>query len=213
MSRGTALSEALLAILLVAAIVLALWLWWHPRESSSGMVMTSSGPTVTQLEKIGDLVALKVYIADVLTAEGEGYKGSWLVKGDALLGVDLRQAKVIEKDEEKRKAKLLLPALKVIQPRVDHTRTKTWEVAKTNYIFPGDPDKLRDSAMLQAQELVTSAAHMEDAMAKGRENASFILQKLYGFFDWEVEIIWADQVPAKPPASKVGREPAPSTAE
>ena len=52
------------------------------------------GPTVQSLQRLNELVTLKVQVSDVLTAEGHRYRGAWLIKGDALIAVDLDKADI-----------------------------------------------------------------------------------------------------------------------
>ena len=40
-------------------------------------ILRSQGPTVERLEQLSHLVTMRVYIADVLTAEGDGHRGAW----------------------------------------------------------------------------------------------------------------------------------------
>src|SRR5262245_50770432 len=98
--------------------------WMSKWRQDPSVAIWSSGPTVTHLEKLGSLVSTKVYLSDVLTGEADGYRGSWLIKGDALIGIDLTKAKVIESDHQRKQAKIRLPGPRVLTARVDHARTK-----------------------------------------------------------------------------------------
>jgi hypothetical protein len=89
------------------------------------VVITSQGPTIERLQHLRSLVVVRVRVADVLTAEGEGYRGVWLIKGDALIGVDAGKGEVVDKDEAVRTATVRLPQPAVVQSRVDHERTRT----------------------------------------------------------------------------------------
>ena len=147
-------------------------LWLMRDRTSPPVVFTSSGPTITQIESLGLLTVTRVHVADVLVAEGHSYRGSWLVKGDALFAVDCRQAKLLNRDEANKTATIRLPAPAVLQPRVDHERTRTWSVEKDTWVpFKGDADLLRDQAMLQAQRLVEHAVGQPEMQVLARENA------------------------------------------
>jgi hypothetical protein len=60
------------------------------------------------LEQLSQIVATRVYVADVLIGEGEGCRGAWLIKGDALIAVNPGQATIAEKDEKARRATIRL---------------------------------------------------------------------------------------------------------
>jgi hypothetical protein len=148
---------ALWALLLIAGILATLNLpvvrekiavLAGPRQTQ----IHSQGPTVERLERLSQFVTMRVYVADVLTPESQGYRGAWLIRGDALIGVDLSRALVTKKDKQTRQAVVLLPPPRVLLSRVDHDRTKTWEVRRTAWVpWSGDQDALRDSVMLHAQ--------------------------------------------------------------
>jgi hypothetical protein len=151
-----------------------------------------AGPPILQLERIGELAPVRVHVADVLIAEGEGLRGSWLIKGDALLVCDVAKAKITSIDPEYRTATLELPPLRVTSARVDFQKTKTWNVEKTTWLpwSGGDQDVFRDAAMLHAQKLVEAAVSSEGNFAAARQQAEVVLHSLYESVDWNVTITW-----------------------
>ena len=152
-----------------------------------------AGPPILQLERIGKLAPVRVHVADVLIAEGEGLRGSWLIKGDALLVCDLSLAKITNIDLELRSATLQLPAPSVTSARVDFEKSKTWSVEKTTWLpwSGGNQSAFRDAAMFHAQELVEQAAGSESNFAMARQQAELVLRNLYGAVEWNVTITWA----------------------
>ncbi len=163
----------------------------------SGRVhVTSLGPTVTNLEMLSDLVTLKVYIADVLISKSNDYQGSWLVKGDALIGIDLSKAVLNEKDETQRMARIQLPQPRVLIARVDHSKTKTWDVQTLTWkpsFFREDPRIIRDSAMEQAQLLVEHVASSEEHMNQARKQAEQVIKSFYHLAGWQVSVHWHEK--------------------
>jgi Protein of unknown function (DUF4230) len=175
---------------------------------TAGITIWSTGPTVTHIESLGELVATSVSISDVLMAEGKGYRGSWLVRGDALISIDLTRARVAEVDRQSRTARVVLPSPHVLQARVDHERTKTWNVEKMTWIpWKGEPDALRDEAMLNAQRLVELAAGSDDHIRQAKASAAKVMSSLYRALDWNVKVEWEA---AKPPAESGGAARGPS---
>ena len=87
---------SLFTILLIGLIVVgACVLWWRlASRNSQPANWQSSGPTVESVRRIAELLTLRVSVADVLTGEGYGYRGVWIVKGDAYCGIDLDQIDV-----------------------------------------------------------------------------------------------------------------------
>jgi hypothetical protein len=147
---------------------------------------------------MGHLSVLRLTLADVLEGQGHGYRGAWLLRGDALYTIDLRQAAVQHKDEAQRTATIELPLPVVAQSRIDHRKTMTYSVEKTSWIpWTGDQTKLRDAAMQEAQRLVERAASHSDYVDTAKRNGELILQNMYKLVGWEIAIAW--QTPGELP--------------
>ncbi len=183
-----------LAVLAIVAAVLLRGRAWLPRmPTPTPIVIQSQGPTVERLQRLSHLVTTKILIADVLVGEGEGHVGAWLIKGDALLGVDLSRAKIISKDDTTRRATIQLPLPELLTSRVDHSRTQTWQVRKTAWMpWSGDGDKLRDQVMKEAQKLVAQAAVSQDYIGQSKGAAEAIVAAFYGEVGWSVVVRWAE---------------------
>jgi hypothetical protein len=161
---------------------------------STPVVVTSLGPTIERLERLSRLATSRVHVVDVLVGETEGCRGAWLIKGDALIAVDLDRAQITEKNEEVRKATILLPQPEILQPRVDHERTRTWEVRSMAWLpWNSDQDKVRDAVMLQAQRLVGQAAGSKENIDQAKMAAEVIIRSFYGEVGWEVKVAWASE--------------------
>jgi len=185
-----------LILILVCTLVLTTISFWYgtwlAKNQPTPPVVNSIGPTVTQLERIGELTTTRVYVTDVLSAEGEGYRGSWLIKGDALLSCDMTKAKFEKVSNEKRKATVRLPLIRVISARVDHSKTKTWSVEKTSWL-PwnwGDQGIVCDSAMFHAQKLVEAAAGSEKHLDPAKAQAELLIRQMYSIIEWNVDVEW-----------------------
>jgi hypothetical protein len=113
--------------------------------------------------------------------------------------VDLSRAEILDKDDEARRATVRLPPPEVMQARVDHQRTKTWRVSRMAWLpWNADQDRLRDSVMLQAQQLVAQAAGSAESIQQAKAAAAAIIAGFYGEVGWQVEVTWA-VVPADRP--------------
>jgi hypothetical protein len=180
----------LIAVPLV--VVLAAYLRTGPQL----VKVTSQGPTIERLERLAQLITTRVHVADVLVGEDQGCQGSWLIRGDGLLGIDLGRTEIIDRDEQARQATIVLPQPCVLQARVDHEKTRTWEVRRTSWVpWRGDKDALRDSVMREAQKLVAQAANSPENLAHARTAAEAILQGFYEEVGWRVRVRWkADEV-------------------
>jgi hypothetical protein len=163
---------------------------------------SDTGPMVTHFEKLGQLCTLKLHVADVLKAERNPgswinyVKGAWIVRGDALVGVDMTKASIESKDYATRHAVIVLPPPRLISPRVDHDRTETYDV-QHGLFSAGDADKTRDEAMKRAQQLVEQAAkrELDDPLCPARPQAELLIKNFYDAVGWTVEIKWSDRMP------------------
>ena len=115
----------------------------------------------------------------------------WLVKGDALIAIDLGRAQITEKNEATKQALIVLPSPEVLQPRVDHERTKTWEVRRMVWLpWNADADRLRDEVMRQAQQLVAHAAGSNENLQQARTATATIVSAFYEEVGWKVRVTW-----------------------
>jgi hypothetical protein len=178
----------------VAFLVLGILAFENDRRGKErGITIDSRGPVVEELAKFGDLVTTKISITDILDGQSATHRGVFLIKGDALIGVDMLQAVVAQKDETAKTATIRLPAPHVIQARVDHEESKTWDVSRTTWIpFIGDEGPLRDEAMRQAQRLVEFAARGHKSFGESRRHAELVIKQLYGPVGWDVRVLWND---------------------
>jgi hypothetical protein len=169
-----------------------------PPATPAPVVVNSQGPTVERLERLSHLVTTRICVADVLVGEGEGCRGAWLIKGDALVGVNLSRARIVEKDEVTKQAMIVLPAPEVLQPRVDHARTRTWEVRRMVWLpWNADQDRLRDEVMLQAQQLVARAAGSNENLQQAKTAATTIVKGFFEELGWQVHVAWEETRLAK----------------
>jgi hypothetical protein len=110
-----------------------------------------------------------------------------------LIAVNLSQAKIVEKDERNKTATISLPLPEVLEARVDHDSTQTWEVRTTTWIpFTSDQDKLRDAVMKEAQKLVGHAAGSKENIQAARLAAETLLQAFYSEFGWHLAVTWEE---------------------
>ena len=180
-------------VLLLTGFSVGLGMWLgRSRVLTPPPIVRSMAPTVSQLERLGELTTARIYVTDVLWAEGEGYRGSWLISGDALLSCDVAKAKVMNINEEKHTATIRLPPPRVISARVDHEKTKTWSVEKTTWL-PwrwGDQGVVRDAAMFHAQQLIETAAGSERHMGPAKAQAELMIRQMYNLVEWKVDVVW-----------------------
>ncbi len=182
-------SLATILLVILGGFCMYIGTWF---KSSNRVEFTSTGPTIERVQALGELVVLRVSVGDVLTGATADYKGSWLIKGDALVSVNMRKASVLSSNELAKRVVIEVPEPQVIQPRVDHARTKTWEVKKTSWIpYRGDPDVLRDQSMAQAQRLVEHTVSQEETIELAKTQTRHMLRVMYQFVEWDVEIVWA----------------------
>ena len=188
------LNGFLVLILMAISVGYGIWLGQTRAILPEPLKVRSMVPTVIQLEKIGELAPTRIHITDVIYAQGEGYRGSWLINGDALLSCDMSKATLVDVDTEARTATIRMPPLRVIAARVDHEKTKTWSVEKTTWL-PwkwGDQGVMRDAAMFHAQQLIETAAGSERHMSPAKAQAELLIRQMYDFIEWTVSVEWSD---------------------
>ena len=157
-----------------------------------------SPPTVEQVRQLASLVTTRVEVADVQETVVEGYTGGMrvalLVRGDFLMGVDLSQAKFESVDASARTATLVLPAPRAASPRVDHARTRLFEVRDEGLwvVVPGDGGRSRvvDRAYGRAQRAVGEAATDPALVQRSKLQAEQVLTAFFGALGWTIRVRW-----------------------
>jgi hypothetical protein len=196
--RIALLLPALIALTTLAILVaqaVALRRAWDLGVRETPPIFRSAGPTVVQLERLRQLVSTRVHVADVLVGESRWLEGAWIIRGDALLAVDMSQAEVKDRDEQARTATILLPQPAVLSARVDHEGSRRWDIKSRSWIplagaLLGDRRALEQEAMRQAQRLVERAAGTEDHAATARRGAEGLLAEFYDAVGWRVAVRW-----------------------
>ena len=182
----------LVVLIMLVSVGCGIWLGRSRAVPPAPPIVRSIAPTVIQLERLGELTTTRVHITDVLWAEGEGYRGSWLISGDALLACDVAKATVVNVNMDQHTATVRLPPLRVISARVNHEKTKTWSVEKTTWM-PwkwGDQGVMRDAAMFHAQQLIETAAGSERHLGPAKAQAELLIRQMYDFVEWKVDVEW-----------------------
>ena len=151
----------------------------------------TSSPTITEIQRLGELVVLRVSVADVLKDSGYEYKGVWIIRGDAQVAVDLREVKVKSRNEKTKKLVVVLPQPRVIQPRVDHDKSEEYKVDRATWkIWKGDQSKLSSQAWQKAQGIVETACSSEENMDQARDQTELMLTNMYRMVGWDVDVVW-----------------------
>ena len=151
----------------------------------------SSSPSITDIQRLGELTVLKVKVGDVLEDANQDFKGIWLIRGDALVAVDLQLAELLKADANTKNMVVRLPQPKVIQPRVNFNETKTYDVQKKSWWpFVGGREKFTDNAMSKAQGVVYNTSNGADVMAQARDQTERVLKNMYRLVGWNVDVVW-----------------------
>ena len=159
-----------------------------------------TGPTLQQIQRLSNLVTMKVDVADVQVTEVGGYTGGQkailLVKGDFLLGVDLSRARLESVDSGARKAVLVLPGPGVHSPRLDQERTRLFTVTSQGLwrLVPGDAGQTAvvNDAYKHAQKVVAEAASEAGLVDQCRRNTQSAIECFFNAAGWQVDVKWSD---------------------
>ena len=136
-----------------------------------------------------------MHVADVLVGESRWLEGSWIIQGDALLAVDMSKAEVKDRDEKARTAAIVLPRPAVLSARVNHEKTRQWDIKSRSWIplagsLLGDRRAIEEQAMREAQRLVERAAGTDDNAATARQGVEGMLAEFYRGVGWQVSVRW-----------------------
>jgi hypothetical protein len=127
---------------------------------------------MVQLEPLQYIVSTRVHVADVLVSESCWLEGSWIIQGDALIGVDMSKAEIRDRNEQTRTAAIVLPQPTVISARANHEKSQQWDIKSRSWIplaslLLGDRTAMERQAMLVRQRLVEHAALVQRIQSDG----------------------------------------------
>jgi hypothetical protein len=187
-------------ILIGSVPVAGLWAGWRAGRPISSVVHQPPGPTIQQIRQLSQLVTAKVTIADARETTLSGYLGDvkavLVVRGDALLGPDLSQARIVSSDATNKTIVIELPRPRVISYRLDHTATHLASLSHDGMwvIVPGDAGRtaVLNRAYAEAEQAVAEEAAKPDVIDKAAEHAEQAIASFFATGGWRVSIRWRD---------------------
>lgn len=187
-----ALIVVMIAVMLAGSVLSAL------RAPHADPEFFHAGPTLESVRALSSLVTTKTTLADAIVSQINGFTGSMsavlVIRGDALIGIDMEQARISDKDDNTRSLVLILPQPTVIQARVDHERTRVFALDRHGFWRLMRLDdvtrQLVDQGMREAQQTIEKAASEPATMATAREHAQQVLAAFANSAGWQLEIRW-----------------------
>lgn len=193
---------SLLLRALVLIVLIGLPGWMLAGRLLSPTPEVSSAPTIEQLQPLAALLTSRVVVTDAVVTTITGRTGQLraavLVRGDALISVDLTQARIESADQDARTAVVVLPPPQVISARVDHEATRIFSVEATGLwsLVPGDDGRaeLIEMAMRQAQTAVLRAASEPEVIEQAQAKAEGLIRSFFAeTMRWSVIVCWTDK--------------------
>jgi hypothetical protein len=194
-ASGLSLPNFLAWPLLAAGLAAVGYLGYQVGTQQHGPVqITSAGPKIEDVRAIAKLAVLRVQVANVLEGQNAGATGIVMVRGDADMAVDLDRIEIAVRDDAQRTATLRIPTPRPDRPRVDHDRTKLYELRKTGLaaLNPfADPraDILADT-MRAAQAEVERAVQDQEFVTQAKAQAEVLLGAFYQKLGWSISVDW-----------------------
>jgi len=164
-------------------------------------VRPPSPPSIQQIREVGLLSTLSVEVADVREVHIDGVTGSvrliLILRGDALLGVDLTKALVVSSDEGRKELVLQLPLPSVITCRLDTQSSSVYRLDHTGLwaMHPQDEltTRLINNALSDAQQAVQHAAEREDLLDLSRRQTQVVIGRYVHAIGWNAQIRWQER--------------------
>ena len=197
------LGVVVLGVVCVALYWIFLVLPRKPAETPPAIFV--SAPTIERIEALGELCVLRIRLSDMLEAESPDYRAAWLIMGDALISIDLRQVS-LESDVQAKTLRMQMPPLQVIQPRVNHERTRWWDTRSVRWHDgwftadkTGKSSRLTQAAMIEAQRMIEKVSRRPEFMEEARKSAEAIVSAMYAGTGYSVSFQWSEfqQTPAR----------------
>jgi len=152
-----------------------------------------------QIQQMATLATSRIEVADVHTTVLTGATGSLrmvvLVRGEALVGVDLSEARLETIDAAGRCAVLVLPPPEVLSARIDHHRTAMHSMDATGLwrLLPPDAGRaeLTERCMREAEHRIRRAGDSDERMRQARIQAETVIGQLGDrAMQWTLTVRW-----------------------
>lgn len=172
-----------------------------------GATSISSVGLTTKLEKMTDLVLLRVNVSDILQlVRTNGFwdnaEGLWIIKGDALISVDMSKLHVDHSDDVGRKVLITLPKPRVLSYRIEHAKSRCYQF-KEGFFTPREIGfEAHQQAMLEGQQLICFAAGQSENIELAQRRAEYLIHDLCDALLWSVQIHWTDGAMTNAPTLK-----------
>jgi hypothetical protein len=180
--------------ILVGAVLIGLVVsgWAFFRQAGKNEVRISSTDLIiNKLEEMGELAVLRVCASNIVDAvnPNEKVRGLWVIEGDALLAVNMRQA-VIDKAGEN-KYRVSLPQPQMLQARVDHEKSHVYRVDEDRWTDSGEAlSKLEDQAWKEGQKKIERLAKSQESVDRAKASAEAVLKQVFACLCCQVDITW-----------------------
>ncbi len=153
---------------------------------------------ISRIAEVAELITLKVPVSQVMTSELTGYVGGIrcvvVVNGEVALGVDLEQAQMEDVDPDTRTATLFLPQPEVQYARLDHQRTKIYDISRQGlwWLAWGDEgaQKLINKMIREAQASVEGVAGDRGLVDQARRQAEDVIHGVAEAGGWDIRLSW-----------------------
>jgi hypothetical protein len=157
-------------------------------------------PTLLDVQRLAELVTARVAIADVRETKLAGYLGDvravLIVRGEALLGPDFAQARIISNDAIQRRLVIELPWPHVISCRLDHSGTRLACLTHDGLwvIVPGDAGRrvVLNRAYAEAEKALAAAAATPQMIESVKTQAADVLSTFFQAAGWNATVRWTN---------------------
>jgi len=202
--QGRFMRTILKIVVIVGLVLVAGVMGWLIRGEMTTDLPASTrtsdvGPILERIQALSSLTTLRVNVADAVIVELQGRTGGisavLVVHGEAMLGVDLSQAKFESVNEADRRAILVLPSPRVQSVQLDHRKTKLIGLSTSGlWLIVPDGDEadaaISDMAYRRGEEIVTGAAADPELVEQAREQAERVIQSVIRPLHWTIEMRW-----------------------
>jgi hypothetical protein len=151
-------------------------------------------PPIVQIQSMSDLATTRVLISDFIEGQNEHFEGKWVLYGQAMIGVDLSQAKYSNVNVAARTATLKLPAPHLISWKVDPDRSTEVYVRGRGFlqwvISSGNRQMLRDEVWKEADRKIQRLAQDNGYKEIAKLQAQNVLRGLFEGLQWKITFEW-----------------------
>lgn len=178
----------------IVAMVFAIGLFVQIPGTDRDRDALNRGPNQAELQRLVRFTAVSVSVSFIQEANYKDWRGTvrglWIIKGRADLATELDTIDIVDQDQLTRTATIRLVTPRVESVRIDHERTRLYDLSGSWAIGTPERASLQTEALRQAERRIRDDAISRESVVLAKRQTENVIRRIYATAGWDVSIDW-----------------------